>query len=193
MTRVKTIRRQSDAPEGASKADSEASKEFFDTFFREFLPHLEDKEIPQASIGFSIVSHNPKLALNLLDLSKFMARDLPWSQDRTDLKELSVQTLNLHYKCEASFEPHLAYAVKAGLSAEQQAAIPYWKTSSLFDDEQRLIIEYTMGVVKNAVTDELFGRVVERYGERRAVEMTSAIAWWSFWAMILNAVRSDPK
>lgn len=193
MTRVKAIRRQSEFPEKASKADSGASKEFFDTFFREFLPDLEDKEIPQASLGFAIVSHNPKLALNLLDLSKFMARDLPWSQDRTDLKELSVQTLNLHYKCEASFEPHLAYAVKAGLSAEQQAAIPYWKTSSLFDDEQRLIIEYTMGVVKNAVTDELFARVVERYGERRAVEMTSAIAWWSFWAMLLNAVRSDPR
>lgn len=192
MTRIKAIKRENDYPEGMNESDIEASSKFFDIFFDDFLPHLKDREIPKASLGFAIVAHNPHLAMKLIDLSKFMARELPWSLERTDLKELSVQTLNLYYKCEVSFEPHIGYGVNAGLSVEQQAAIPYWRTTSLFDDEQRLIVEYTMAVVENKVDDDVFGRIVTRYGERKAVEMTTAIAWWSFWTMILNSVRSDP-
>ena len=39
--------------------------------------------------------------------------------------------------------------------------------------------------------DELFARVVERFGEKGAVEFTTVVAFWSFWALFLNATRPD--
>jgi alkylhydroperoxidase family enzyme len=74
---------------------------------------------------------------------------------------------------------------------ELLAAIPYWRTTSLFNTEQRLVIEYTNAVVAGDVPAELFARVVAQYGEKGAVEFTTAIAWWSFWAMFLNATRPE--
>ena len=65
--------------------------------------------------------------------------------------------------------------------------MPYWRTASLFDDEQRLVIEYAEAVTSGEVPKALFSRVVERYGDKGAVEFTAAVAWWSFWAMMLNA------
>ena len=51
------------------------------------------------------------------------------------------------------------------------------------------MIEYTRAVVSGDVPAALVARVVQRYGEAGAVEFTTAIGWWSFWAMFLNAAR----
>jgi len=59
----------------------------------------------------------------------------------------------------------------------------------LFDEEQRLVIEYTFAVAAGDVADELFDRVVRKYGETQTIEFTATIAHWSFWAIFLNATR----
>jgi hypothetical protein len=41
------------------------------------------------------------------------------------------------------------------------------------------------------VPDELFDRVVKQYGEQGAFEFTVGVSWWSLWAMIINATRTD--
>lgn len=69
------------------------------------------------------------------------------------------------------------------------ALIPLWENASVFDEEQRLVIEYANAVVACDVPDVLFARVVERYGEKGAVELTSLIGFWSCWAMLLSAIR----
>jgi alkylhydroperoxidase family enzyme len=53
------------------------------------------------------------------------------------------------------------------------------------------VIEYTLAVIAGDVPDELFAKVVARYGEQGALEFTTVAAWWSFWAMILNATRPE--
>ena len=116
--------------------------------------------------------------------------ELGWAQ-RRDLRELATQTLNLHYKCDFSFQSHLGLAQLAGITLEMQTAIPYWRTSSLFDDEKRLVIEYTLACVSGDVPEELFARTVARFGEKGAVEFTVTVGWWSLWAMLLNATRPE--
>lgn len=140
--------------------------------------------------GYGILAHSPRLALGIAKMSDCILGDLEWTR-RRDLRELAVQALNLHYRCDFSFHAHLSLAQLSGISAEQQAALPYWQTSRLFDDEQRLVIEYTLACVTGDVSAELFARVVEKYGEKGAVEFTVTVGWWSLWAMLLNAVQPD--
>ena len=140
--------------------------------------------------GYAILAQSPRLALAISQCADAIIQDAKWTQ-RTDLREVAIQTLNLHYKCDFSFHAHLPIAQRCGISAEQQAALPYWRTSRLFDDDQKLIIEYTQAVIVADVPPALFARMTERFGEAEAVECTVAIGWWALWAMLLNATAPD--
>jgi alkylhydroperoxidase family enzyme len=182
--RMKGVFKPSDYP---GTPDAETKKALTD-LFEHMFPGNPNPEMGGPSGGFALVAQNPQLALHLLKLSGFVVKELPWAQ-RKDLRELAVQTLNLHHKCEFSFQSHMPYARDAGISLEQQAALPYWKTTNVFNEEQKMVIEYTHAVLDSEVTDELFARVVKAYGEKGAMELTTVIAWWSFWAFILNAAK----
>ena len=109
-----------------------------------------------------------------------------WTE-RRDLTELSVQAVNLYFKSAFSFETRMANAEASGIGMERLAALPYWRTSSLFDEEQRLVLEYVNAVVTGDVPDELFGKVRDCYGEKGTVEFTALIGTFSLWAMLINA------
>ncbi len=182
MARVTTINRPADYP---GNPDAVA-REDLAALFAHLFPGKPDPEIDKFHAGVAIAAHAPKLALNLAKLSGLIAGELGWCQ-RKDLRELAIQALNLYYKSDYSFRCRAGIAAGAGISHEQQTALPDWQTSSLFDEEQRLTIEYTRAVVTGAVPDELFARVKARWGERGAVECTALIGFWAFWAMFLNA------
>lgn len=167
----------------------------FDALFPgQTAPHFD-----QDHAGLAIAAHNPRLALMLAQLSRFVALDTSWSR-RTDLRELAIEAVNLHFRSSYAFQSRVRIADAAGLSPEMLAALPDWRISSLFDDEQRLVIEYGHAVASGDVPAPLFRRIVNAYGERGAVECTCVIALWSFWAMMLNAmgpgldaVTGDPQ
>ncbi len=182
MPRVKAIRRPGDYPGDPDEATRKDLAELFAHLF----PGNPDGEIDAAHSGLAVAAQNPKLALQLAQMSRFIALDLPWCQSH-DLRELAIQTVNLHYTSAFSSEARLPHAKAAGLSAEQLAAIPLWRTASLFSEEQQLVIEYANAVVTGDVPGALFARVARQFGEKGAVECTAAIGWWSFWAMLIEA------
>lgn len=185
MTRVKHVNSPNDYP---GTPDEETKRDLAE-FFRHLFPGSENPHIDGAHSGFAIAAQSPKMALHLHTMSRYFVAEMGWSK-RRDLLELAVQTLNLTYRCESSFEAHVPHAKANGISVELQSALPYWRTSPLFNDEQRLVIEFTDAVVEGEVPDALFSRAVERFGERGTIEFTAAVAWWSFWAMLLNATRA---
>jgi 4-carboxymuconolactone decarboxylase len=140
--------------------------------------------------GLAIAAHTPRLALALAQVSRIAALDLAWC-GRADLRELAILTVNLHYRSSYGRRSRVAALHAAGIDDAMIAAVPDWRTSHLFDPAQRLVIEYGQAVPTGAVPDELFDRVVAAFGERGAVECTAVIGLWSFWAMFLNATRSD--
>jgi len=165
----------------------EKTKAALATLFEHMFPQVEDPEIPGTAAVFGVIAQNPTLALHLVKASDHMTRENEFTVGRTDLRQLLIQTLCYHFKCDFNFTSHIKAAAKAGISVEQQALIPFWKTSNAFDDEQKLVIEYTYAVVSGDVPEALFARVVKHFGESTAIDCTVAIAWWSFWAMIANA------
>lgn len=187
MSRIKPMLKPSDYPEGVDDATRAAAKALFDHMF----PGVENPEIPGKSAAFGTVANDPKLALLLVKLSDYVVREMPFTSTRRDLQQLMVQALNWKLGCDFSFQSHIAPAAAAGISAELQTQIPFWRTSNAFNDEQRLVIEYTVAVVDGTVPDELYRRVAAHFDERDTLALTVGVAWWSFWAMIINATRTE--
>lgn len=184
MSRIKPVFRPSDYPGTPDDQTRQDLGELFDALF----PGVEDPEIDGPHTGMAIAAHSPKFALNLSRLTGCVVLSLPWCE-RRDLMELVIQSVNLHFKCDFSFETRLPYAETTGIGKERIAALPLWRTSSLFDEEQRLVIEYANAVVTGEVSDELTSRAVARFGERGTIEMSAVIGTFSLWAMLINSAR----
>jgi alkylhydroperoxidase family enzyme len=184
MARVTAIYRPSDYP---GTLDAQTAADLAELFGHMF-PGVEEPEIDKAHTGMAIAALNPKLALHLSRLSGFAALQLGWSQ-RADLREIAIQTVNLHFRSAYSAQSRFKAWEAAGLSKDQLAALPFWQGTDLFDDEQRLVIEYALAVVTGEVPEALFASVAARYGEKGAVECTAVIGIWSMWAMLLNATQ----
>jgi alkylhydroperoxidase family enzyme len=181
--RVKGIFKPSDYP----RATEEGATGDIDTLFSSLFPGVDNPQIDMNHCGLAIAAHNPQLALHLARLSRFIALETGWCE-RTDLRELAIQSVNLHFRSDYGFRTRVDAAQAAGIGMDQLAALPFWQTSPLFDEEQRLVIAYSHAVVAGDVPAALFRRIVAAYGEKGAVECTSVIAFWSFWAMMLNAM-----
>lgn len=180
MARMKIVRRPEDC--SGSLQDAE---QLFDIFF----PEGSERQFNGAQLGWGLVAaHHPQTAITMVKLTKLMAGG-PFLTARPDLREIAIQTVNMHFQCEFSYRSHLAYLAKTGLSLETIAALPYWRTSNQFDAEKRLVIEYSLAVVAGDVSDELHDQVVSAFEQQGATELAFAVAHWSFWAMILNAAQ----
>lgn len=176
MARVDLLREPGDAP-ASDLAD----------LFTALFPGNPAPEFDDAHSLMAVLAQSPKLALPAARLSAAVVLDTAWGR-RAGLRELAFQTLGQHFGDTFSTAARRPDAEAAGLTADHLAAIADWRSSDLFDDEQRLVIEYTQAVIGAGVPAELFARVVARFGEQEAIECTAAIGFWSFWAMLARAV-----
>lgn len=187
-SRVTPVRRPADHPACTDPTVRKA----LDSLFEHVCPGQDKPEIDDAHAGIAIAAHNPALALQLAQLSRFIALELPFCA-RSDLRELVILAVNTHFGCEYALQSRIAVAEAAGISREMQSALGAWERSHLFNEEQHLVIEFAFAVASGAVADELFARVVGEYGEAGAVELSTVAGFWSFWALLLNAVGVVPN
>lgn len=181
MARVTAIRRAGQYPAGA---DSE-TRAGLDELFAAMFAGNPEGAIDRNHSGMAVAAQSPKLAGLMGQMSRFVVLELGWSQ-RKALSELAIRTVNHHYGSTFSNDARLGAAKAAGLTDAQIAAVPDWR-SDLFDEEQKLVIEYTQAVLRVSVCDMLFARFVASFGEKDAVECTAAIGWWAMWAMLIEA------
>ena len=184
MSRIKPVFKPGDYP---GNPDSQ-TRDDLSRLFGALFPDTPEPGFDKAHTGMAIAAQSPKFAVNLSNLTRCVALDLPWCE-RRDLMELAIQAVNLHFGCDFSFEARMPHAEATGIGMERLAALPLWRTSSLFDDEQRLVIEFANTAVTGDVPDELLARIKQRFGERGAVELTAVVGTFSLWAMLINVAR----
>lgn len=185
MNRITPIYSQDDYP-----SPTENIKTELNTLFTFLFPDKTNNKIDENHKGIAIAAHNPALALHLAQMSKFIVLEQTWCE-RLDLRELTIQTVNTHFSNSYSFDSRIEIAESCGISRKLQHAIAKWETSPLFNEEQRLVIQYTFSVVQSDVSSALLDKVKERFGEKGAVECTALISFFAFWAMFLNATNAD--
>src|SRR3984957_2003619 len=61
-----------------------------------------------------------------------------------------------------------------GFSDEELLAIPRYKSSDLFDEREKVALDYTVAVMRTPVevTDELFAKLQEHYTTEQIIELT---------------------
>ncbi len=67
---------------------------------------------------------------------------------------------------------------RLGLSDDELLALPTYRTSPLFDDVDRVVMDYAVGMTRTPadVSDELFARLAERFTPTQLTELTHMIA-----------------
>ncbi len=77
------------------------------------------------------------------------------------------------------------------MSNEKIEALPEYATSPLYDEAERVALEYadTITVTGSDVSDELFARLREFYDDEAIVEITATIAWENASSKFNRALR----
>ncbi|MDQ2743375.1 MAG: hypothetical protein M3Z66_13930 [Chloroflexota bacterium] len=77
---------------------------------------------------------------------------------------------------------HAAGGSRAGLSHEKIAAVEVWRSSQLFDEAERAVLDLAeaMTATPVSVSDELFGRLQRHFDEAQLVELAAEIAFENF-------------
>lgn len=78
-----------------------------------------------------------------------------------------------------------------GISDEKILALPDYATSPLYNETERLALEYAdcMTITGREVTDELFARLRAVYDDDAIVELTAIIAWENASSKFNRALR----
>ena len=72
--------------------------------------------------------------------------------------------------------------MRAGATADKVAQVESARTSDLFDDRERVALEYAERITRTdeRVSDELFARIRSHFTEPQVVELTAAVALENF-------------
>jgi AhpD family alkylhydroperoxidase len=94
------------------------------------------------------------------------------------LKELAMLRSAQVTQCEWCLDFGSKMAQDAGVPPEHLRELSHWRTSALFDDVDRLVLEYAEGMTRTPVevSDELFARLREHFDDRQIVQLTMTIA-----------------
>jgi alkylhydroperoxidase family enzyme len=86
------------------------------------------------------------------------------------------------------------YALKEGLTPAQVAALTDWRSSSLFSDQQRALLDYVDAMTRAIeVPDEVFARLKNHFNQRQIVELTMLIGTYNMLTRFLAALKVDPE
>jgi alkylhydroperoxidase family enzyme len=87
-----------------------------------------------------------------------------------------------------------AYALQEGLTPQQVAAIADWRSSNLFSDRQRALLDYTDAMTREIdVADPVFAELRRHFSERQTVELTMLISAYNMLTRFLKALKVDPE
>ena len=108
------------------------------------------------------------------------------------LRELAI--LRVGDLAEATYEwtQHVPIGLRAGLTEQQIKTLHQWKVSSLFNDQERAVLQYTDEVAQNIrVSEETFRAVRDFLTEEQVVELTTTIGYYGMVSRILEALEIE--
>jgi AhpD family alkylhydroperoxidase len=93
------------------------------------------------------------------------------------LKHLGMLRVSQLVGCEWCLDFGSMLAQKSGIPEDTLRELSNWRTSSAFDQVDRLVLEYAEAMTRTPVdvSDELFAQLREHFDERQIVELTMAL------------------
>jgi len=84
---------------------------------------------------------------------------------------------------------------KEGVAAEKILDIPNYKTSPLFNDRERVALEYAdcITITELDVSEPFFAQVQQYFSDDEIVELTATISWENCSSKFNRALRVDSQ
>ncbi|PKV52682.1 AhpD family alkylhydroperoxidase [Aquimarina sp. MAR_2010_214] len=132
-------------------------------------------------------AYKPILAL-YNDIKKSSLTDLEFL-----LIEIRASQIN---GCAYCVQMHIEEAINQGEKQYRIHALPYWKESPFFTEEEQIILEVTEEVTHISVdglSDELYQKAIHLFGEEKVADIIMAVCCINVWNRIGRATLMTPK
>jgi len=160
---------------GVPEQDAEEEVQLAYRYTRQDMTHLTGRETERMIEPIEMYAHAPRL-LGAIGVIEQATRELNRVDQRLmDLAELKAATVT---GCEYCIDLGSKVARRSGLSDEQLLALPSYRSSPLFSDLEKLVLDYASGMSRTPVDvpDELFNQLRRHFDDSQLVELTHIIA-----------------
>lgn len=149
-------------------------KQVYD-FGKQGMAQLTGRTPERGLEPFEMYAHLPGLLRGILPLVQATAELDGVDRRLHALVSLKAATLT---HCEYCIDLASQVSRQWGLSDEELLALPTYRTSDLFGEVEKLVLDYATGMSRTPVdvSDELFARLREHFDEAQIVELTHLIA-----------------
>ena len=138
-------------------------------------------------------AHSPKLFLGVAALYGMIDRKTsPLPPPLRSLLTVRVSQLN---GCRFCVDLNSATLLKRGVSEEKVAAPAAWRESNLFDERERVALDYTeaMTLSDRGIEDALMTRVRRHFDDDAMIELTALIAFQNMSSKFNSALAVPPQ
>lgn len=136
---------------------------------------------------------SPKLFVAVAILYGAMDRkSSPLSPALRSLVTVRVSQINW---CEFCVDINSATLLRRGVSLAKVEALGNWRESDLFDDKERVALEYAEAMTRSdlRVDDGLMGRLKRHFDEDAVIELTGLIAFQNMSSKFNSALQVPPQ
>jgi AhpD family alkylhydroperoxidase len=142
---------------------------------RRKVKQLTGRETEGMIAPFEAYGRTPRLLFGVAMLEDATARLNRVPERLKVLAELKAATLT---QCEYCIDIGSNIAQRSGISEAQLLALPNYHDSDLFDEDEKLMLDYAVAMSSTpvAVSDELFEQLRARFDDTQLVELTNVIA-----------------
>ena len=140
---------------------------------------------------FAAMAHRPAVLNTFLPLYKAIVNE---GTVDAKYKELAYLRASMVNGCEYCTRAHIASSKRAGVSAEQVAALPFYARSPLFDEKEKATIHFADQVTRGAamIRDSDLQQLHKHYDEGQIVELTLVICVANFTNRFNDALENIP-
>ena len=156
---------------------------------REIFDRLvEERKTPVGNI-FRMLAHTPNLLRRFLALGGELRNG---TELDPKLRELALVTVGRLTGAEYEFTHHWNLARRVGVTREQLEHLDEFETSSLFNEQERLVMRYALEATMNvAVGDATFDALRKSLGTRRLMEVVQNVAFYNMVVRILVPLKVE--
>ena len=155
---------------------------------KEIFQKIEDNGARILNL-YKVAAHSPKVFLNLIRLGNSVIGRMELSPRLREIVILRVANLA---DSEYEWAQHTPVALQVGVTQKQLDAIPDWRNSSEFSNEERAVLQYTDEVAQNVkVIDRTFNMLKSYFNEQIIVELTITIGYYGMLARLLVPLRVE--
>jgi AhpD family alkylhydroperoxidase len=141
----------------------------------------------QLHVFYQALLHSPELTEAWFDYNNAV-RFKTTLGDR--IRELVIMRVAALTGCDYVWSVHAAqYAARAGVTAQQVAALRDWRKSEVFGARERALLAYVDAMTQDvAVPDAVFDGMRGHFSEREAVEVTVLVGAYNMQTRVLRAL-----